>query len=158
MLHNVFQHTGTALLAAFAFIEKVASFSIKMRSSVIVRSDNSLCFNITPITDFTSFFAVKSFNFYKHHQYISKNHANLILCSKKLKLNNNAGQILTIISKTEQALLISVPLPVHAKDPCTLRLDYIRYASVLVDGVFQFCPLILQILQLPEIHMYLPGK
>ena len=31
-----FQNTGTALLAAFAFIEKVASFSIKMRSSVIV--------------------------------------------------------------------------------------------------------------------------
>ena len=82
MLHDVLQHSGTALFAAFAFIEKVASFSIKMRSSVIVRSDNSLCFNITPITDFTSFFAVKNFNFYKHHQYISKNRANCVLCRK----------------------------------------------------------------------------
>jgi hypothetical protein len=35
-LHYVLSNTGTALLAAFAFIEKVASFSIKMRSSVIV--------------------------------------------------------------------------------------------------------------------------
>ena len=125
-----------------------------MRSSVIVRSDNSLCFKITPITDFTSFFAVKILNFCKHRQYISKNHANLVFCGEKSNLNNNACQILTTISKFERELFIWVLLRVHAKVPYTLLHDYSQYANVFADNWSQLCLLILQILQLLKIPAY----
>ena len=110
------------------------------------------------ILDFTSFFSIKIFNFYKHHQYISKKRANFIFCREKSKFNNNACQILTAISKIEQVLLISVLPPVHAKVPYTLLHDYSQYANVFADNLLRLFLLILQFLQLPEIHMYLPGK
>ena len=54
-LHYVFSNTGTAPLVPHLLLsKKFASFSIKMRASVIVWGLNTQsCFNITPITDFT---------------------------------------------------------------------------------------------------------